>query len=433
MRRSRFPRVLLTFVLAWQAFGLDARAQGHALAPHPVGEDPLFAPHARAHALTLAEAVARATRMHPAIEASSLGVAQAQAATREAWAGWKPTFSLSGGIQPHVNVPGPQLQLNAVQPLFDGNRTLLAVRQAELSEADAGLARVAVRRRIAYETALSYFAVLQAERLLEATRLNIEQAREQLALAELRAKGQVGTRLEVLQAAGAIATAQDGYLQAAYQARQARETLENHLGHSLGETSLVGTSALKHVSFGPEQVARALEARPEVAQAHVAREAQEVMAVQRARQTWPTLSAVGDVSLAEARQSVRASLTWPFLDAGRTRAQVDHARLGAARAEATLNATRRAAALEIRLASETLLFSEERLKVAQQGLQAAIEGLKLAKVRFAGGVGTGLEVINALTTLSHAQSAYVQGKFAVKTSQLRLAQALGLDVEEILP
>ena len=415
-----WKRHVLAFTLAWQVIGQAAFAED---APRPP--------------VALQAAIALATQTHPSIEASRLGIAQAQAATREAWSGFKPRVSLAGGVQHGVStgVGRPQLQLNAVQPLYDGNRTLLAVRQAELSETSAELERIAVRRRIAYETARAYFAVLQAESLREAARHNVEQAKEQLSLAELRARGQVGTRLEVLQAKGAIATAQDGYLQATNQVRQSRETLENLLGQPLGDADLNRMSALKHVDYAPEQVVRALEARPDVGQAILARDVQEVMAAQRSRLTWPTLSAVGDVAMGQegTRQSVAASLSWPFIDGERTAAQVEQARLGFARAEATLAALRREATLEIRLAAETLQLSQDRVKVAQQGLQAAIEGLMLAKVRFAGGVGTGLEVINALSMLSQAQSAYIQGTFAVQTSQLRLAQALGIDAEDLIP
>lgn len=386
--------------------------------------------------LTLSDAISLATSTHPSIEASRLGIAQAQAAIREAWSGYKPKISLAGGVDQGLNTGAarPKLQFNAVQPLYDGNRTLLAVRQAELSETSAELERIAVRRRIAYETARAYFAVLQAESLREAARHNVEQAKEQLSLAELRARGQVGTRLEVLQAKGAIATAQDGYLQAVNQVRQSRQTLENLLGHPL-DGDLDRMSALKHVDYVPEQVARALDARPDVGQAILARDVQDVEAAQRSRLTWPTLSAVGDVAMGQegTRQTVAASLSWPFIDGERTAAQVEQARLGIARAEATLAALRREATLEIRLAAETLQLSQDRVKIAQQGLQAAIEGLTLAKVRFAGGVGTGLEVINALSMLSQAQSAYIQGTFAVQTSQLRLAQALGIDAEELIP
>lgn len=414
--------------LRWMGLALASSLGWHALTGPALAQESI---------LTLREAIAEATRSHPSIEATQWGVMQAQAATREAWSGLKPTMTLGGGLQhaPTSGLHRPQLQVSAVQPLYDGDRTRLAVRVAELSEASAELERVMVRRRIAYETARAYFSVLQAESLLEAARNNVEQAKEQLALAELRAKGQVGTRMEVLQAAGAIASAQDGYLQAVNQVRQARETLENLLGRSLGNQDLNRTSVLKHLAFTPQETERALDARPEIGQVMLQRDVQEVTAELRARATWPTLSAVGDVAmeLGSARQMLTASLSWPFIDGERTAAQVAQARLAAARAEATLAALKREVSLEIRLAAEALRTAQDRVRVAQEGLQAAIDGLMLAKVRFAGGVGTGLEVINALSVLSQAQSTYIQGTYAVLQNQLRLGQALGVDVEDLLP
>ncbi|MNY05526.1 Outer membrane efflux protein BepC precursor [compost metagenome] len=331
---------------------------------------------------------------------------------------------------------GFQLQLSAVQPLYDGHRTASAVRLADLSEQLAEVERRGARRKVAYETALAYFAVLQAESMRDAARINVEQAKEQLTLAELRSQGQVGTRLEVLQAQTSVAIAQEGFLQAVNQLRQARQTLESQLGGSMAELSVDPMTQLKHLAYAPEQIARALDGRPEVAQAILAREGQAETARQRARTTWPTVSAVGDVTTAPGggtQQTIAASLAWNFFDSGRTATQVKQAQLGAERAAASLVATRRAAALEIQTTAQALQSAQERVAVTQQGLQAAIEGLKLAKVRFNAGVGTGLEVTSALSSLSQAQSAYIQGSYEVKTYQLRLAQALGLELEDLIP
>jgi outer membrane protein TolC len=392
--------------------------------------------------------VAIATRQHPAIEASRLGIEQAQAMVREARTGLQPTFSLAGGLNradvagttPRVSVPqGPygfQLQLSAVQPLYDAQRTASALRLADLNEKLAVVERVGTRRRVAYETALAYFAVLQAESMREAARINVEQAKEQLTLAELRSQGQVGTRLEVLQAETSVAIAQDGYVQAVNQVRQARLILEGFVGERLTAVSLDAMTPLRHVAYSPEQIALGLEGRSEVAQAMLAREVQVETARQRSRMTWPTLSALGDVMTAPGggtQQTLAASLAWNFFDSGRTAAQVQQAQLGAERAEASLAATRRTAAIEIQTTAQSLQTAQERVAVTQQGLQAAIEGLKLAKLRFNAGVGTGLEVTSALASLSQAQGAYIQGSYEVSTYQLKLAQVLGLDLEELIP
>ncbi len=427
--------ILGAFLLAPSAQAqLPAASPATAAAPAPV--------------LTLREAVELATRTHPSLEAARLGIDQARAGTREARKGLLPSFSLSGGLNradaagilPRpVLATGPygfQVQLSAVQPLYDAQRTESAVRLGELAERLAEVERIGARRRLAYETAMAYFALLQAESMRDAARINVEQAKEQLAIAELRDAGQVGTRLEVLQAETSVAIAQEGYVEAISQLVQARQVLESHLGRSMSGLSVDALTRLKRLEMAPEQIAGALDGRPEVAQAILAREAQAETAFQRSRATWPTVSAVGDVAAGPGggtQQTIAASLAWNVFDSGRTSVQVEQARLGIERAEASLAATRRAAALEIQTTSQALETAKERVAVTQQGLQAAIEGLKLAKVRFNAGVGTGLEVISALSSLSQAQSAFIQGSYAVSTYQLKLAQALGLELEDLLP
>lgn len=423
---------------------------GALLAPVPVqAQAPVQAQvPAQAQVLTLKEAVERATRTHPSVLAARLGVEQAVEAQREARKGMLPSFSLAGGlnrsdmaglIRPSTPAQGPygfQVQLSAVQPIYDAQRTASAVRLADLAERLAEVERIGTRRRLAYETALAYFSVLQAESMRDAARINVDQAKEQLSIAELRSQGRVGTQLEVLQAEASVAIAQEGYVQAVNELFQSRQTLESLLGEPLADARLDALTQLKELEFGPEQIAHALEARPEVAQAILSRDSQAETALLRSRVTWPTLNAVGDVAALPGggtQQTVAASLAWNFFDSGRTSAQVAQARLGVERAEATLAATRRAAALEVQTTAQGLQAAQERVAIAKQGLQAAIEGLKLAKVRFNAGVGTGLEVTSALSYLSQAQSAYIQGTYSVTTFQLRLAQALGLELEELIP
>ncbi|MNR96538.1 outer membrane channel protein [compost metagenome] len=434
-------RRFVTRALAWLRAGSPLLAV-------PLAAALLLPAPALAQVLTLREAVERATRTHPSVVAAQLGVEQAVEAQREARKGMSPGLSLSGGInrsdtagliRPSTPAMGPygfQMQLSAVQPIYDAQRTASAVRLADLAERLAEVERIGTRRRLAYETALAYFSVLQAESMRDAARINVEQAKEQLSIAELRSQGQVGTRLEVLQAEASVAIAQEGYVQELNQLFVSRRNLESLLGESLADVRLDVLTQLKELDYDPGQIARALEARPEVAQAILSRESQAETVRLRARATWPTLNALGDVAALPGggtQQTVAASLAWNFFDSGRADAQVAQARLGVERAEAVLAATRRTAALEVQTTAQGLQAAQERVAIAKQGLQAAIEGLKLAKVRFNAGVGTGLEVTSALSYLSQAQSAYIQGIYSVTTFQLRLAQALGLDLEELLP
>ncbi|HEY9856294.1 MAG TPA: TolC family protein, partial [Stenomitos sp.] len=130
--------------------------------------------------------------------------------------------------------------------------------------------------------------------------------------------------------------------------------------------------------------------------------------------------------------SVIGTLTWKLLDSGRQAAQVDQARLEAERVALTLQARQEAATLDLETARAALLSSEERIRLTRDQLATAQEALHLARLRFEGGVGTSLEVIQALTALNQAQTAAIAARFDQAMAVLKLGQVLATPVAALL-
>jgi outer membrane protein TolC len=182
-------------------------------------------------------------------------------------------------------------------------------------------------------------------------------------------------------------------------------------------------------------VSAALLKRPELRVLDLNRALQELTALQRSRAKLPTFEAGGNVTASPfgaASYGVTGTLSWPLLDSGRLDGPIDQARLEAGRAAALRDAGRLSAALEIRRAQATLRTSEERVKLADQQRSAATRALQLARLRFERGVGTSLEMLQALTSLNQAQTAAIAAKFDDEAARLKLAQALALPVESLL-
>lgn len=55
----------------------------------------------------------------------------------------------------------------------------------------------------------------------------------------------------------------------------------------------------------------------------------------------------------------------------------------------------------------------------------------MAQVRYNAGVGTGYEVIDAQTALVQAQNTYVQANYDRQRAEVRLAEALGVEIGPI--
>ncbi len=99
-------------------------------------------------------------------------------------------------------------------------------------------------------------------------------------------------------------------------------------------------------------------------------------------------------------------------------ARVEQARLAQTRVE-------RRIAVEVISARDDVLTAQEQIAAAMRGLRAAEAALDLSQVRFKGGVGIGLEVLDAEAALSEARTNLVTAILAYDTSEIALLHAVG--------
>lgn len=395
--------------------------------------------------LSLKGAVATALSRQPAILASRLAVRVAEVSVRQAETNRMPVLSASGGLghgsalglpssAPGLNAHQTQLTLS--QPLYNPQQLVDAHRLASLAQRSSEASERQTRLTVAYATANAYVELLMAQELLVAAKLDVEQADKQVAIAQEQAKGQVGTMYQVLSAQSTLAQAHDAYVRALDGIHQARQSLEASMGESLGDRPIEATFALQDFSIAPEQIALALENRPDLQELQISRGIQEATAEQAAHALLPSVSALGSSSLAMAggiQYSLGLTASWAMFDGGRSRVQVEGARLAAEQVQASLEARRLQARHQIMSALQSYRTAQQRVSITQQGLKTAIDTLTISQVRFEAGVGTSLEVITALTSLNGFQVSYVQARYGVIRAQLSLAQAMGIPLTELLP
>lgn len=416
MRRSVL--VLTALALLW---GVPARAQA---------------------ALTLDEAIAQARAFSPLLRASRIGLDQADAARRGAEADRWPAINLSSslsragqgsGIMTGGNAWNTKLALT--QPVFDAWRVDDALDQAAIAREKASFELASADLDLQYEVARAFFDVLRTRALEQAATFDTTQAQAQVDLARTRMRLKVGTQLDVLQAQSVLASARDRHLQSQTAVTTALLRLETDLGAPV-QLPLAEPATLAVVPEGhPASPSVALAGRPDLQALEAARRAQEVTARQRSRGMTPSFDAGGNVeqTLAGATNlTVIGTLTWKLLDSGRQSAQVDQARLEADRAAAILQARQQAALLDLASAREALRSSEARIRLTQGQLATAQEALHLAKLRFEGGVGTSLEVIQALTAFNQAQTAAIAARFDRAAAVLKLGQVKAVPVAALL-
>lgn len=118
-------------------------------------------------------------------------------------------------------------------------------------------------------------------------------------------------------------------------------------------------------------------------------------------------------------------LNWPLYQGGLVEGQVQVARAALETAKLNLEATTQQVALRVVQALGTVTDAREALAVAEQGETNARERARIAEVRFQNGVGLGVEVLDAQTSVAQAQTKVVNARFELQVAIAVMRSALG--------
>jgi outer membrane protein TolC len=130
---------------------------------------------------------------------------------------------------------------------------------------------------------------------------------------------------------------------------------------------------------------------------------------------------VGD----KATGSVGLTLTVPMYDGGATKAAVNAARSDERSAYIQKDQYARGIKAEVQQAIVSVKDAQERQQAIAQTVVQAQEALRLAGVRFRAGVGTQLDVNDAQTALTQAETNAVNAQYDYLGSLARLSRAIG--------
>jgi outer membrane protein TolC len=114
-----------------------------------------------------------------------------------------------------------------------------------------------------------------------------------------------------------------------------------------------------------------------------------------------------------------------IFDGGATRASVDKAESDAQNARSAREQVVQGVTLDAKQAYLSLNESRERIAAAEKGLEQARESVRLAQVRYKGGVSTQLEVLDAQAALTIAETNHVNAYYDYQVALARLERAVG--------
>ncbi len=289
------------------------------------------------------------------------------------------------------------------------------------------------------QTALSarqgVYAVLRTQQLEVVAQQRLTAVAEHLRIARAMFDTGAAPRFEVVQAETQVATARGDVIHARTAVAQAKAVLAQLLLAPQSTEIVVEEGVPPALPEGDRHalISRALQERPEIVSLEaLVRARQALVRVTRAAYD-PVGSLVGqttnsgyDYHDGGLGWSITAALSVPLYEGGEKGAKIRQAQTDVEIARLNLEQAQQQIALQVTQAALNVDDAREALTVAEQGETEAREQLRIAQVRFASGVGLGVEVLDAQTALASAQTQVVNARYSLQVATASLRAALGL-------
>ena len=337
--------------------------------------------------------------------------------------------------------------ITLTQTIYQGGRTLSALRAARLVKDQAVLNYRSVVADTLLATRIAYYDVLVAEQQIIVNEASTNLLSKQFEDQQRRYDAGTVPRFNVLQAEVALDNAIPPVISAHSAYRINKNNLCVVLGYNLPRSvwediPLHLTDKLNSDPYDielPGAIAEALERRTEL-QALKKTEALQRENIINAKAGYkPTISAFASWDWRSPEFSpdtqnqwngwqIGGQFSWDIFDGMLTRGKVIQAKAELAHAQADVEDRARLIELEVRTDYSVFINAREVLQSQEKVQEEAEEALRLAKARTDAGTGTQLDVLNAQTALTQARTTQVAALHDYDIARERLRRAIGEDL-----
>jgi outer membrane protein TolC len=377
--------------------------------------------------LTLRQALDLADKNNREIEAARLQTDRSVAAIREAQAAESVTVSIDGSLTntgapvisnvPNSNVGTPlRAGIEADYAISTAGRNSSRVKAAreQLNFDQLEVDRIA--RRVRSDVITAYYDLQEADEQLKINMAAVTNSERSLRDAKLQEQAGLGTKFDVIRAEVQKATAEQDVVRTVSQQQNARK----RIAQILNITETVEYNSSEEVAPRGKwdislenSIVLAYGNRPELKQSAVRRNIGEQNAKEAAAGDQAQFSLFARYDLGKDFQqsvgfadnySVGARVRWDFLDGGASSSRVAQAKASQLVADTQYITSRDQIRLQVEQAYNNLNADRQNIITSTGAQKQAEESLRLARLRFAAGVGTQTDVISADTELTRAKS-----------------------------
>ena len=337
--------------------------------------------------------------------------------------------------------------LTLTMPIYTGGQLEGAIKAADLAMNANELGLELCKQQVKAATMSAYYQALQAKNQIKVAQDSVNTLTEHLK--NVNAQYTVGTvaKSDVLGTQVQMANAEQNLINANNSYDVAIASLNNVMGLPT-DTELNLTDSLDYNVYEiplEECTAYARSNRPDVLMADYQVAIAEAGVQQAKAGYMPKVNAQASKSWAgedpfgsdETDQrywtnnnwTAGVVLSWDIWDNNVTQSKVNQSKAAVAKAEAAAENTRQSGDLEVRTAYLNLKAAEKSINTTQVAVDKAQEDYKIAQVRYAAGVGTNLDVMDAEEKLAQAQTNYYTALYNYNSSKAALDKAMGIMVD----
>jgi len=336
-----------------------------------------------------------------------------------------------------------------IQPIDSGTGTVSLSQVVDISgvvrtatDAASLFSRIAnldvqrTRNDVVLQVKQAFYDVLRAQELVRVAEESLRNAEVRRKLAQAAVDAGVSPKLDVMRAEAAVAAAEQAVITARNALQLAKSAFNNVLGRRVDEPVEllpVDEQVPESADFN-QYLQEALAKRPEMVQANLGISLAEKQITAAKRDQLPTVVVRGQwdfnlkTSTFQPRESsftTIAAVQFKIWDSGQTQGRVEQARADVDKAKITIENVREGIALEVRNAYLGLQEAREKVAVAEKGLQAATESLRVARLRYEAGVSNQLELSDAELAYTQAEQNLVNARYDLRVAWARLEKAMG--------
>jgi outer membrane protein TolC len=320
--------------------------------------------------------------------------------------------------------------------IYTGGAVEAAVGQAAAGFSSAESNVAASRANVITDTTNAYFQLIEARKSALIADAAVAVAQDDLKLAQELYHAGTAARADVLRQQVTLANAQVRDVQAENDAALANAGLANLLNVNLAST-IAPTESLEVATppFGlNELLTDSRLRRPELAAAQSAvRIADDAVKAARSGALPSVALQVQNASLrpnfenlAQPQLSETLSVTWKLFDGGLTHGKVAEASADVDKAKINLRQLENGVDLQVRSAYLNYVAAQAQVSAARSAQASADENLRVTRIRYKAGVGTSLELSDALLADTQTGTQYVDALANLRIALVAVQRSAGL-------